>query len=121
MTSLLETQRKNIDTVAKAHKMALSNLQELTQKQADILAQMVDDNAALASDLMSDGSPEDKLAKNAELMKSTYERSLKNLEEISTLINKHNTDASNLITKRVQDSMNELKDSLEKATSKAAA
>lgn len=121
MKSLMDTQKKNMEALSKAQQLTIENLQAIAQKQSELVSQMVEDNSAFAKDIMTEGSPEEKIAKNAKLFKSMYERSVKNMKEISSMITKTNDDATDLINKRVTATMSEIESSLGKTQKKAAA
>lgn len=121
MEALMETQRKNIQALNEAQQLAMENMQAIAQRQSQILSQMVEDNSALAKGLMSEGTPEQKIASNAKAFKSIYGRTVKSVNELSELVNKSNLETTNLINKRISASMNEIQSSLEKAQTKAAA
>jgi len=118
LQSLMETQRKNAQAVSEAQRIAMENLQTIAQRQGEIISQMVEDNSIIAKELISEGTPEEKIAKNAELFKSAYERSVKNMAELSEMLNQSNQEATKIINKRVSATMNEVKTSLEKTQSK---
>lgn len=119
LKSLLETQRKNVQAISEANQLAMNNLQTIAQRQAEILSQIVDDNSAIAKQMMTEGTPEEKIAKNAKMFKSIYERTVGNMKELSEMINKSNQEASAIINKRVTASMNEIQSSLEKTQEKS--
>lgn len=121
MGSVLETQRKNIQAVADAQQLAFENLQAIAQRQSEILSQILEDNASLAQQIMAEGTPEEKMAKNADLFKKVYERSIKSLKELSDMVGKSNDEASKIINQRVTASMTEIKSALEKAQSEKKA
>ncbi len=117
---IMETQRKNVQALSDAQQITMDNMQKLAQRQSTILSQIVEDNARMAKEMMSEGTPEEKIAKNAELVKSVYEKSIKNMNEISELLNKSNKDANDVINKRVKATLNEVKEAMEKPKKKAA-
>lgn len=120
LKALLETQRKNIQALTEANKIAVGNLQAIAQRQTEILSQIVEDNSSLAKEMMTEGTPEEKIAKNAKLFKNVYERTVGSMKELSKIINKSNEEASTIINKRVAATMNEIQSSLEKSQKKAA-
>ena len=120
MKSLMETQRKNWQALGEAQQLAVANMQAIAQRQSEIMSQIAEDNSSIAKEFVSEGTPEEKIAKNAELFKRFYERTIKNAQELSTMISKSNTEASNVISKRVSASMNEIKEAFEKEQDKAA-
>ncbi len=124
MQGFMETQRKNIQALTDAQSVAVENIQAIAQRQSAVLSQMVEDNAVIAKELMAEGTPEEKIAKNADLFKKSYERSVKNMNEISDMLNQSSQEASEIINKRVKATLTEVKTSIEKAqkpaTKKAA-
>lgn len=118
MKSFLETQRKNIQALTQAQQLAFEAIRDIAQRQGEIMSQIVEDNSSLAKELMSEGTPEEKIAKNAEIFKSIYERTVDNMKELSELVGKSSDEAARVINKRVSATMNEIQDSLEKAQEK---
>ena len=110
----METQRKNIQALTDAQALTVENIQAIAQRQSAILSEMVEDNAIIAKELMTEGTPEEKVAKNADLFKKAYERSVKNMNELSEMLNQSNQEASEIINKRVKATLNEVKSSMEK-------
>ncbi|MCE7885877.1 MAG: phasin family protein [Alphaproteobacteria bacterium PRO2] len=117
LKALLETQRKNVQAITEANQVSMSNLQTIAQRQTEILSQIVEDNSSLAKELLTEGTPEEKIAKNAKLFKNIYERTVGNMKDLSDMINKSNQEASAIINKRVAATMNEIQSSIEKAPS----
>ena len=115
MQSFMETQRKNMQAISDAQALTMERLQTIAQQQGTILSTMVEDNAKIAKEMMSEGTPEEKIAKNADMFKGVYERSVKNMTEVSEMLNKSTQDASAIINKRVKATMNEVKAAMEKA------
>ena len=123
--AFMETQRKNMQAISDAQSVAVENIQVIAQRQSAILSQMVEDNALITKELMAEGTPEEKIAKNADLVKKAYERSVKNMNELSELLSQSNQEAGEIINKRVKATLNEVKSTMEKtqktAPSKKAA
>lgn len=114
LKDMLETQRRNVQAFTEAQQLAMESLQAIAQRQAEILSQVVEDNSNIAKGLLSEGTPEEKMSKNADFFKKAYERTVENMRELSEMVNKSNIEAGNIINKRVTASMNEIKHSLEK-------
>jgi phasin family protein len=114
---LLDTQRKNLQALTEANQLSMGNLQAIATRQAEILSQIVEDNSSIAREMLTEGTPEEKIAKNAKIFKSIYERTVESMSELSEMINKSNQEASTIINKRVAATMNEIQSSLEKSQS----
>lgn len=120
MQSLLETQRKNLQSLSEAQHLVMNNIQAIAQRQAEILSQMMQEQSSITQELMREGTPEEKMSKNAEMFKKSYEQVLANASEISEMVKKSNNETSALLNKRMTASMNEIKSAIEDAQKKAA-
>lgn len=121
LKDLIEAQRRNVQAITEAQKLTMENLQAIAQRQTEILSQIVEDNSNIARSLLSEGTPEEKISKNADLFKKVYERTVSNMRELGDMVNKSGIEAGNVINKRVSASINEIKDSLEKTQQQKAA
>jgi len=120
MKDLMETQRKNLQAFTEAQQLAMESMQAVAQRQTEIVSQIIEDNSNIAKELMGEGSPEQKLAKNAELFKKLYEKATGNMQELSDMISKSGAETGKLLNKRVSASIGEIKSALEKGQKKAA-
>jgi len=64
--------------------------------------------------LNSADTPQAKTAKQAELVKQGYQRAVTNLQELSDLIQRSNSEALSLLNRRFAEAMDELKAMAEK-------
>lgn len=118
--SLLETQRKNLQAFSEALQVVVESSQTIAQNQAEIISKLVEDNSSLVKELANEGTPEEKIAKHADLIKKNYEKSVANWREISDIASKSGKEASDIINKRVAASLTEIKSSLGKKGNGAA-
>ena len=61
------------------------------------------------------GSMEDRIARQAEYSKKAIEKGLANFRDLADLVTKANTEAMNVLTKRVTESLEEVRDYTTKA------
>jgi len=120
MKSFLETQRKNLQALSEAQQTAIEGIQTLAQRQSELLSQFVEDNSSIAKQALSEGTPEEKIAQNADIFKSTYERNVNSLQEMSEVIGQSNQKATGILNKRVSASVSEIKSAIKKQGNKAA-
>lgn len=120
MKALMESQRKNVQAFTEAQQRAFEGLQAISQRQGELISQMVEDNSSLAQELMGEASPEKKVAKQADLMKKIYEKSISNMQEIQDMLNESNQQATAIINKRVTASLTEIKSAMEKSKKEPA-
>ena len=114
MQSLVATQRRNIEAVSHANQLAVEGVQAVMRRQGEILRQMVEESSSALKDMMAAGAPEAKIAQQTELVKSSFEKALGNLRELTEMVAKSNTEAADVLTKRIGESLTELKSSLQR-------
>ena len=97
--------RKNIESIGTAHKITLDNWKNIAKRQSEFLSEMIKDQSTLIKELMTEGTPEQKITRQAGLAKKTYERSFDNLQEIGAMISAMNEDIAKVVTDHVQESI----------------
>jgi phasin family protein len=107
--AMLATQQKNIQALTAANQLAFEGFQAVARRQSEILRQSIEQTTAIVTELLAAGSPEDKVAKQTELVKSAFEKALANTRELAELVTKSNSEAADVINKRVSESLEELK------------
>ncbi len=122
LDAILATQRKNIEAVTAANQLAVEGLQAVLRRQAEILRQSMEEAGNAATEVISASTPEEKAAKHAELLKVTFEKSLSNIRELAEMVAKSNSEAADVLAKRVSASLDEVRSVMaETKVAKAAA
>jgi len=114
MEAIMASQRKNIEAVTAANQLAIEGMQAVVRRQAEILRQTMEETGNMMTEVMSAGTPEDRVAKQAELVKVAFEKALANMRELAEMVAKSNSEAANVISKRVSESLEELKTMMNK-------
>lgn len=114
--TMMETQRKNVQAITEANQRAFQGWQALAQRQTEMVSQFMQDNSGLARDSFAEGTPEAKFAKQTELLKSSYETSVQNSQELVELAQKCAMETAEVINQRVVASLSEIKASAKKNT-----
>ena len=111
LEAAVASQRKNIEALTQANQLAVEGVQALMRRQVEITRQAIEDFSAMFRDFVQpNGSPEDRFAKQAEYSKHAIEKGLSNAKELTELVTKANTEAFNVINKRVTESLDEVRD-----------
>ncbi len=118
MGAIMEAQRKNLEALTEAQQIAVSNLQTIAQRQTELLTQLVADNTALAQQILGEGTPEEKISRQADAVRKSYEMSVTNLTEMTDLVTQSGREAGEVLNKRVTASLTELKSGMEKTQAK---
>jgi len=106
----INAQRKNVEALTQANRLAYDGLQAVSKRQIEIVRQELDRAAAAARDVTEPGTPQDKAAKQAEVAKESFERVLSNLKELGELVAKANAEAFELLQARFSESLDEMRD-----------
>jgi phasin family protein len=107
--SILATQRKNLEAFSQANHLAVEGVQALAKRQVEIVSAAIEEASAALRDLTVPGAPEEKLAKNAELAKASYEKALSATRELAELIAKTNDETFGVLNKRFTEGFEEFK------------
>jgi phasin family protein len=109
--AVVASQRKNIEALTQANQLAVEGVQAVFRRQAEIARQAIDEFSAVVKDFVQpNGSPEDRLAKQAEYSKLALEKGISNARELTELVTKANTEAFNVLSKRVTETLDEVRD-----------
>ena len=112
--SYIAAQRKNIEALSQANRMAYDGLQAVAKRQIEIVRQSLEQASIAAREVAEPGTPHDKAAKQAELAKVSFERALSNLRELGELVTKANSEAFDLLQSRFSQSLDEVRDHIAK-------
>lgn len=107
-------QRRNIEALSAANKVALEGAQAVAKRHMEILQQAMGEMTEAMRALATAEAPQDKAAKQAELAKSAYEHAVANMKELSDLIQKSNAEAIGLLNQRFTEAMEEIKGMVKK-------
>ncbi len=98
---VVASQKKNMDALVEANKAAAASYQELFKKQLEVFEKTME---------QAKKQIDSKEAPSADVAKSAFESALKNMSDMANGAQKANTEALEIVGKRVQDSLQEIKD-----------
>lgn len=110
MDSLMASQKKNMEALTAANRVALEGLQAVAKRQAEILQETMNEASKAVDVLSKAGSPTEVAAKQAELAKDAFERALSNMRELAEMVAKSNEEATSTINARISATLDEIKD-----------
>jgi phasin family protein len=116
--AVVALQRKNIEALTSANQVAFEGVKAFAQRQAEIAREAVEEFSKVAKEFTSAGSPEEKLAKQAEVAKAGFEHALSNVRELTDMVQKANVQAIDVISKRVAANFDDVKAAITKAVKK---
>ena len=102
------TQRKNFDAVSAAGQLAFEGYQTAVKRQIEMATELAGSGTNGVQDLFAVGAPQEKLAKQADVVKASFDKGLANVREIWEIIGKSNSQAADVLTKRFGEGISEL-------------
>jgi phasin family protein len=114
--ALLAANKRNMETFSAAGRITTEAAQAVTKRQLEMVQQTVAEMSETMRALASSAeSPQTRVAKQTDLTKHAYERTVADMQEISKLIERSNREAQELLNKRFAEAMDEMKAMLQKA------
>lgn len=113
--ALVAAQRRNIETLSTANKLALEGMQAVAKRNMEIMQQALADMTEAMRAIAAAEAPQAKAAKQAELLKATYEKAMQNIRELQDMIQKMSGDTLGVLNRRVGEALDEVKAMMEKA------
>jgi phasin family protein len=110
---IVAAHKKNFDAIAQANQIAAEGFQAIMKRQSEIAQAAMAEVQSNFQTLASQGAPEEKLAKQADIAKTTLEQAMSNLKELQEMVAKSNAEASGIINKRIMESLEEVKTAIE--------
>ena len=109
MEALAASQRRNFEAMSAANKVALEGAQAVARRHMEILQQSMSEMTQAMQSMSGAQEPQARATKQAEMLKSAYERAVGNVREVADLIQKSNTEALSLLNHRFTEAMDEVK------------
>jgi phasin family protein len=115
MEQIIASQRKNLEALTRANQLALEGVQQVMQRQAEAMRAFANEFADMAKGVASEPGPAEKAARQTDLVKASFEKTLSHMRELSETIAASNAQAAEVLSKRVSEGLGELKDAIRKA------
>ena len=106
---LAAAQRRNFEALSAANKVALEGAQAVARRHMEILQQSMSEMTDAMRQLTSQEAPQAKANRQAEMMKTAYEKAVGNMKELADLIQKSNSEALSVLNRRFTEAMDEVR------------
>jgi phasin family protein len=113
--ALLAAHRRNMEVLSNANRLALEGAQAVARRHMEIMQHTMTELTEHMRELTAAETPQAKAARQAELVKKSYEHAVANIRELSDLIQRSNGEALAVLTERFKEAMDEIKGLLEKS------
>ena len=109
MDALAAAQRRNLEALSAANRVALEGAQAVARRHMEILQQSMTEMTEAMRALGTQDSPQDRAARQAEMLKAAYEKAVNNIKELADMIQKSNNEALAVLNKRFTEAMDEIR------------
>lgn len=106
---LAAAQKRNLDALTAANRIAMEGAQAVARRHMEILQSSMAEMTDAMKAMTATPAPQDKVARQTELLKGTYEHAVSNMKELAELIQKSNAEALGLLNRRFAEAMDEVK------------
>ena len=97
-TAFVDRERKNIEALVKANRIAFEGWQRLVRRQAEMLQETM-------QKVVADASQEDAKKKRADLAKEGFEKALANMRELAEITTQSQKEAFDVVRKRIEENV----------------
>ena len=112
--SFVETARKNFAVMTSATTAAVETMKAIGQRQGDMVRAAMEDFSKHGSEVLAAATVEEKVIKQIDFAKKSYETAIANTKEIADLVGKSQADAFEALSARVAELTEEVKAAIAK-------
>jgi phasin family protein len=106
--ALVDRERKNIEALAKANRIAFEGWQRLVRRQAEILQETM-------KEVVANAGQQEAIKKRADLAKEGFEKALANMRELAEMATKSQKEAFDVVRKRIEENVEAIRNLGKKA------
>ena len=114
MSKILDAQRKNVEAITQANRIALEGVQSLMQRQAEIMQQSVEEATKMMQNFDPASDPTERVAQQTALAQEAFQQALDRMRELAEMANKSQAEAFEAIQARFTESLEEIRGSMQK-------
>jgi len=100
--ALVDRERKNIEALTKANRIAFEGWQRLVSRQAEMLQETM-------KKVVADAGQQDAKKKRADLAKEGFEKALANMRELAEMGSKSQREAFEVVRKRIEENVEDIR------------
>jgi len=112
---LVRAHQRNMEALSGANRVALEGAQAYAKRHMEIIQQSLAELTQSLQVLAEPGTPQTKAARQVELVKQAYERTVANMKELGDLIQRSNNEAIQLLNQRFAEAMDDIKSMMSKS------
>ncbi len=107
--ALVSSQKKNVEAVLTANRIAVEGMQAIAKRQAEVFQEAMREAQQAVSSMTKATSPQDLAAKQTDLMKTAFEKSVSTMREMAEILTKSSQEATKTINARIAATLEEIR------------
>ena len=107
--ALVASQKKNVEAIIAANRIAIEGMQTVAKRQAEVFQEAMREAQQVVSSLTKSSSPQDLAAKQTDLMKTAFEKSVATMREMAEILSKSGQEATKTINARIAATLEEIR------------
>lgn len=119
--AVMASYRRNVEALTAANQCAFEGAGAVARRQAEIARDAIESYTKAFGDLLTEGTPDEKAARQAEIARQSYDRAIANARELGDMMTKTSTEAFGLLNDRIREGFGEMQDIVANGTATAAA
>lgn len=116
--ALIESRRKDIEALLAANERVFNGIEALSQKQIELLADVMKEWQESAKEAVAKSSGTDKVNQAVAHAQHAFSHALANMKDMADIAAKSHEDVLAILTKRYRDGVEEFRNSLQKRSAK---
>jgi len=99
--AVVESQKKNLEALTSANRVAFEGLQAVAKRQAEILQETMNEASKAVDSVAKAGSPPEMAAKQLEIAKQAFDKAIGNMRELAEMVAKANEATASTVNTRI--------------------
>jgi phasin family protein len=112
--TVVETARKNFAVLTSANTAAVETVKTIAQRQGDMVRAAMEDFSKHGSEVLAAATVEEKVIKQIDFAKKSYDTAFANAKELADLVGKSQADAYQALSARIAELTEEVKAAIAK-------
>lgn len=112
--TIVETARKNFATMTSVNTSAVESFKTIAQRQGDMVRAAMEDFSKHGSEVLAAATVEEKVIKQIDFAKKSYDTAIANAKELTDLVGKSQAEAFEALSARIAELTEEVKAAIAK-------
>lgn len=116
MPKILDAQRKNVEAITEANRIALEGVQSLMQRQTEIMQQSIEEATKMMQNFDPATDPAERVTQQTALAQESFQHALDRMRELAEMASSSQTEAFEAIQHRFNEAIEEIREGVNAVT-----